>query len=290
MRILLVIMLAAVACGQPSSVPPKPTPEPPDRWTRVEAAAQELVAPGPIEPLASALAQMDDRDLVREPPDAAIDALYAWASAKGGLPWRGDHSLASHTAAAKAAKLAITALARRAADAQTPRTVLYLAHRLRGEGSCPAHVWIGFDLAATIRATPGATANTAEPAPTEAEVRRSLALEAVCDRWQLEHTWNELVSNRDAARRGVIGGERLQAAAAENHSDDELRAGTLAALEALALDAPPDRHQLVAHAHAIIASHEHSWPLLMLIGDVVPLNLETMVKTLDGFEKPADAH
>jgi SHS2 domain-containing protein len=270
----LVVLGAIAACS--TSAPRTeavgtPVPQPAgvavDRWGQVEERARPLVPAAPVDALARALSGVDN-DMVA---DDAIDGLLAWADARGGVPWRDDHRTGGEIATAKlhASKLAKAVLEHRHDDTRAVHAVAYLAQRLRDEGGCALDALIGFGLAVDVHdASPHAFDNAPELAPTDAEVRRALAIESVCAEWLIENDREELENNADSARRGMVGDKRLRRAAGEGRSYDELRVEAKRALVELALDAPGDRTQIPAYVEALLARYEHSWLVLTLVDGV----------------------
>jgi len=140
------------------------------RWDAVRERAKPLVPAGPTEGSAAVLTG-----------DATRTALIAWSEARGGLPpqdlgkpengWQlqGLDALAREILAASTAP-------------ETLAAVAYLGYRLRGEGQSRTLIAEGFQIARELRDVIGDAPPpppVVQYAPTEAEVRRAIAVHAV---------------------------------------------------------------------------------------------------------------
>lgn len=175
MKHLLSIAILA-SCGRVSAVP--------ERWSEIERLAAPMVPIGssaPFDPVVAGVNTIDDV------PVAALDGLNAWSDAGGGLPWRAERTLGkdvmttSVAVAIRAGRVASAAVDRRG-DPAAVRAALYLGQRLREEGGSLIELSIGVAIADHVRAVHASASPGSDEirlAPSDAEVRRGLAAEAV---------------------------------------------------------------------------------------------------------------
>lgn len=163
---LLAIALVLCACG-------KKAEDTVDRWPEVERMATPAVPGGDGTLLDSAIAKVKDGDV----PETALEDTIAWRKAGGGLSWRNAHDMKFDIGPFKIGEQLI---ARRGDDPEAVATALYLAQRLRAESPTLIGVAVGFTLVEKVlEAKREWTPEYAAFAPTEAEIRRALAAEAV---------------------------------------------------------------------------------------------------------------
>lgn len=209
---------------------------PADRWADVQKLAEPTVPPGAAVPFMPILAGVDTANDV---PGAALDAMIAWAKAGGGLPWR-EQAAPSATAAKDSAAMSMRAsrvgnaiIAQRPNDPDAVGAALYFAWRTRAEGATLIDETIGVVMADRIRALHAALPPSAleiKYAPTDAEIRRGLAVEGV-----------------------TVGASLGGSLAADVHAD----------YQAYLVDAPADPAGFLANFDAVRAAAEiHAHPLL----------------------------
>ena len=161
---LLIVLVMLVACGKKADEP--------DRWPEVERLATPTIPGGDGALLEEAFAKIDGDDIT----EAALDAATRWRQANGGLSWRNGRPMDSKQPL-HAFRIGKALLERRASDPESVHTAQYLAHRLRAESPALLDVTIGFELAKLV--VEGKHALRPELAPTEAELRRGIAADAV---------------------------------------------------------------------------------------------------------------
>ena len=242
-KILVIAVVALLGCRKDA-----PSAE---RWPEVERLATPLVPAADGSLLDRALDQVTLDDV----PEAALDAAIAWRKAGGGLPWRGGRVIEDQRPMF-AFKLGKALVERRAADPEAIHTALYLAHRLRAESPAMFDVVVGFEL--TKQVVAGKHASRPELAPTDTEVRRALAAEAV-------HAVG-LVSE-DA---------RADAATTEQVKGHYV---------ALVIGAPADREAFVAHVEAMQKKFEKSQMMSMLVTPRMPKLVREMFETVDAYPR-----
>jgi hypothetical protein len=243
MKLALACVLA-VACG-------KSAPEP-DRWPEVEQLAAPTLSAGDGALLQLALDPITDTDV----PEVALVNAIEWRKANGGLPWRGGRTMEDRRPL-KAYRLGSALLERRGDDPEAVMTVLYLAQRLRGEAPALIDIMIGFTLATKAATRPWQPAY-APFAPTERELKRSLAADAVFT--------NTMLSS-------VAG--------------DEQQIGALArkTYAKMILEAPPDRAGYVKHVEAATTKAAKSDVLKILISPKLGVMLDEQYAAIDAYAK-----
>ena len=200
---LLAIALVLFACKSEQAAAPAP-----ERWPEVERLATALVPGGDGALLDTALARITTDDV----PEQSLDDAIAWRKADGGLGWRAGRTL-EDPRPLRALKLGVALIERRSDVA----TALYLGQRLRSEGPSLIDIAVGFDLAKKV--VDAKLPVIPELAPTEAEIHRAPAAEAVF-----------FVGNLP-----------------KSGSDDGATAAVRGHYVRLALDAPQDREGFVKH-------------------------------------------
>jgi hypothetical protein len=245
-------LIVLIACGKSSS-PPKA-----DRWPEVEKAAVDLVPAADGTALRATLDRIGADDV----PETAIEAFYAWAAARGGWPGRGQHAIVADNPLIKAARLANAALERRASDPQTVPSVLYLAQRLRGEGGCLLDSVVGFDLVKNVREKVPGAAVPKELAPTEAEIRRAIAVDAVCGKNTMD----------EAARHDP----------AEAQATRDMRMVTERALQDLVLELPADIRAAPTYLARGVAKYKDHPMASMLMTPRLDKLTQSMLDIIDG--------
>jgi hypothetical protein len=162
---LLAIAVLLFACGKKA----EPVV---DHWPEVERMATSPVPGGDGALLDTALGKVKGDDV----PETALEDAIAWRKAGGGLSWRNSHEMKFPV---ETLKLGQELLERRGDD-EAVATVLYLAHRLRAESPTLIGVAVGFALVErTLETKPPWRPEYAAFTPTDAEIRRALAADAV---------------------------------------------------------------------------------------------------------------
>jgi hypothetical protein len=221
------------------------------RWPEVERLATPLVPGGDGALLEQALARVTMEDV----PEAALEDVIAWRKAGGGLPWRAGRAIEDRRALF-AFKLGKALVERRAADPEAIHTALYLAHRLRAEAPAMLDVVIGFELAKVVIEAKLPT--RPELAPTEAEVRRAVAADAVFS---------------------------LRAVEADPSIDAKTKEQVKADFVALVVGAPAGRAPFAKHLAAMQAKLEKSAVMSLLVPRDLAKRVDEMFATIDAYPR-----
>ena len=204
-------------------------------------------------------------DDVRE---AAIDKLIEWANVKGGLPWRGKHEFGNSDEKATAFRIGQAALTRRKGSRESLEAGIY-----RRTGCAKRCVHVRRDGRIVILDSQSLDERllndlASEASPNEEELRRALAAEALCARNVIDTDWNNMLGEKKAAERGVLGDRGAYSGVNWKRSDADEKARAIAALSEMALDAPSgDVSQLPAFVDATRAKYGDSWLVKMLFID-----------------------
>jgi hypothetical protein len=242
---LLAIAVMLFACGKKADEV--------DHWPEVERMATPAIPGGDGALLDSAIAKVNDPASANndDVPEAALEDAIAWRAANGGLSWRTDRP---HKFDVRPFKLGEALLERRGDDPAAIATVLYLGHRLRAESPNFIGVMTGVTLAQKVmEKRPPWSPEYAAWAPTESELRRGLATEAVM-----------LVD-------------------AVPDDDKEVRPSMTRWYGELLVGAPQERAAFLAHVDRMVAKAQGSQVLEMIVMSKLRERLEDMYKTIDEY-------
>ncbi|HLL24919.1 MAG TPA: hypothetical protein VK427_22450 [Kofleriaceae bacterium] len=245
MRHLVACCILALACKSEPAAPPA-------RWEAVERLATPGIPGGDGTLLAQALDRVDGDDV----PERALEDAIAWRKMAGGLPWRSGRTLADRQVV-RAMKLGTALLDRRGDDTEAVLTVLYLAHRLRGEAPGLIDITVGFTLAGKVIAKRLPYQPTyAGFAPTEAEARRAIPAEAV--------SLSRMIASTPDDRAGV--GDHVRQYYAR-----------------MLVGAPTERAAYLAHVAAATAKAKQDPVLSVVVSPRLPELASQMFQTIDAY-------
>jgi hypothetical protein len=227
---LLAILVVVFACGKKADV---------DGWSEVERMATPAIPSADGSLLDDALKIYPDHV-----PEVAIEHAIAWRKANGGVSWRTDRSNVLDVRPFKLGEALID---------RDPATALYLAYRLRAENTNFIGVAMGFALTQRVLDEhPAWQVQYAAWAPTDDEIRRALAAEAVM--------FLDNIPPNDK-----VGRPKMTRWYAE-----------------LLVDAPRDRAAFLAHVDRMIAKVQGT-ELQIIVTDKLRKRLDDMYKTIDAY-------
>ena len=238
---LLAICVVLLGCSKSA--------EGPDRWPEVERLATPTVPGGEGALLDKALERITDDDV----PELALEDVIAWRKAGGGVGWRSGRAMDDRRPL-KVFKLGKALVERRSADPEAVHAALYLGHRMRAEAPSLLDVMIGFEITKLV--VEAKLPTKPELAPTEAEIRRSLAADAVF------------------MMRTVDGDAKIEPSIAKQLKKD---------YAAMLLGGPSDRAAYKQHVAAMITKAEKSELMKMLVAPRTPKLVDDMFAIVDSY-------
>jgi len=146
-------------------------------WARVEALAQPTVPPASSARLDAAVAAQQQAGGAAS--ERTLVELQAWADGGGGLPRPDGPVMDVVPRGMTWLRLGEDLLADARLRARAAAPLLYLAHRMRAEGPTVFEVTLGQSLAVQVVQAVPDLPNAARLAPTDAEVVRALAADAL---------------------------------------------------------------------------------------------------------------
>jgi hypothetical protein len=252
---VLMLALVLVACRGGSK-------DATDRWPAVERLATPSVPGGDGALLTKALERITDTDV----PEQSLEDVIAWKKAGGGLPWRAGHPVGDPRSM-NVFRIGKALIERRGDNADAIATTLYLGQRLRAEGVSLLEVVMGFELTKQVIAKkPPITDEVKTLAPTDAEARRGVAVEAV-----------NFVN--------MMKTEIPKESHSELDDTPDITDAAKKRFAAMVVNAPAERAAFVKHLETEVAKAQKDDAMSIVIGPRMPVMVSEMFAAVDAYRE-----